>query len=269
VDSVWAQPIAAIENPAEMDLTRVELARLMASAYRSDYEALFGPLPELDDAPQRAKPGMAAWDALPEVVQQDVDRVSANVGKAIEAYERQLLCSDTKFARGEEALSQREERGAQAFVQGGCVNCHSGPAFSDGKFHNIGLPSTDPGRSVGRTQLLANVFNGVGLFSDDPVAGQHKLTAAQAEGATVGAFKTPSLRGVGQRTFFGHASHQQTLAGFVQDVYRGGRGRRNATIGTLDPLLRGVNVPGNEVDDLVEFLHTLDCPPVPSHLVVR
>jgi hypothetical protein len=50
------------------------------------------------------------------------------------------------------------------------------------------------------------------------------------------------------------------LRGFISDVYRGGRNRRNATVGTLDPLMRGVNVPDREVDDLVAFLHTLDCP---------
>jgi hypothetical protein len=33
---IWPQPIAASENPAEMDRTRIELARLMATGYRTD-----------------------------------------------------------------------------------------------------------------------------------------------------------------------------------------------------------------------------------------
>lgn len=271
VDSVWAQPLQAIENPKEMDMTRLELARLISTAYSKEYEALFGKLPDLADTPERGKPGMVGWDALPETTREDVDRVGANVGKALEAYERQFICADTRFdrwTRGEESLNADEMNGAQAFVQHDCVRCHSGPAFSDGKFHNIGIPSTDLGRSVGRDELLANGFNGVGLFSDDVAAGQQKLSAVAAETGTEGAFRTASLRGVGQRTFFGHASHQETLRGFIDDVYRGGRGRRSATVGTLDPLLQGVNVPDDEVGDLVAFLRTLDCPQVASGLVV-
>ena len=264
-DSLWAQPIKAIENAKEMDLTRVEVARLMQTSYRNPYEALFGPLPALDVAPARGKPGMAEFDALPEALRDDIDEVAANVGKAIEAYERTIVCADTRFdqwSRGDITLSTAEMNGAQSFVQHNCTRCHSGPAFSDGKFHNIGVPSSDPGRSAGIPQLLADIFNGAGIFSEDRVNGEVKLAMAATETGTEGAFKTPSLRGVGQRTFFGHASHQPTIRGFIEDIYRGrgGRGGRTATIGTLDPLMNGVAVPDDELDDLVAFLRTLDCP---------
>ena len=152
--------------------------------------------------------------------------------------------------------------GAEAFVRHDCTRCHNGPAFSDGKFHNIGIPSTDPGRIAGIPQLLADIFNGAGIFSEDRDAGAVKLAMAATETGTNGAFKTASLRGVGQRNFFGHASHQETLRGFIEDIYRGRRGRndRTATVGTLDPLMNGVAVPDDELDDLVAFLRTLDCP---------
>lgn len=263
-DSLWIQPLKAIENPKEMDLTRVELAKLMASSYRDEYEAVFGDLPSLQGAPSKGKPGMAEWDALPATLRTDIDRIAANTGKAIEAYERTLLCADTRFdrwARDEVTFTQQELNGARAFVDHGCNNCHSGPAFSDGGFHNIGLPSSDRGRALGRPQLLADPFNGAGLHSDNPVAGEAKLAQVKSESASEGAFRTASLRGAGQRTFFGHAAHQATLRGFISDVYRGGRNRRTATVGTLDPLLRGVNVPDRDLDDLVAFLRTLDCPP--------
>lgn len=264
-DSVWMQPLKAIENDKEMDLTRVELARLLATEYLQDYEAVFGPLPSLATAPTRAKPGMPAWDAMPEPLRHDVDRVAANVGKAIEAYERTVLCADTRFDRwaaGEGSLTRQELDGARSFVEHGCTNCHSGPAFSDGRFHDIGIPSTDRGRAVGRDLLLADPFNGVGLLSDDLAAGLARLTPVASETRTEGAFRTASLRGSGQRTFFGHASHEQTLAGFIRSVYRGGR--RTATVGQLDPLMDRVNVPGDEVEAVVAFLHTLDCPVVPA-----
>ncbi len=276
-DSVWAQPLKAIENPREMDLTRLELVRVIADRYRNEYEAIFGVLPQLDVTPTRGKPGMTEWDALPTATQEDIDRVGANVGKALEAYERKLICADTKFdkwVRGEASLTTAEENGARSFVEHRCARCHSGPAFSDGEFHNIGVPSTDPGREAGLPQLLSDVFNGAGLFSDDTTSGQVKLAEAATETATTGAFKTPSLRGAGQRTFFGHASHQETLRGFIEDIYRNGRGGRdggrdgrNATIGALDPQLQGVFVPDDELDDLVAFLHALDCPSAATELV--
>lgn len=262
-DSVWMQPLKAIENPKEMDMTRLELARVLATAYKSEYTAVFGEMPALDATPVRGKPGMVAWDTLPEPVRNDLDEVAANAGKALEAFERTVLCADTRFdqwTRGEINLTDQEMNGAQAFVDHNCTRCHSGPAFSDGKFHNIGIPSADRGRIVGRDLLLADEFNGVGLFSDDLAAGKAKLAAVATETDGEGAFRTASLRGAGQRTFFGHASHKETLHDFIQDVYQGGRNRRGATVGTLDPLLNDVNVPRDELDDLVAFLHTLDCP---------
>lgn len=281
-DSAWSQPLKAIENPKEMDFTRVEVARHVASTYRAQYEALFGALPDLATAPARAKPGDPAWSAMPEALRDDVQRVFANIGKAIEAYERKLLCTDTrfdKFVRGEVQLTDSERAGAAVFQQENCIRCHSGPSFSDGLFHDIGIPSTDRGRPLGAQSLLDDPFSGTGLYSDDRAAGVSKLASIARETAQEGAFRTASLRGVGQRTFFGHAAHESTLRGFVLDIYRGGaggggrgngrggNGGRGATVGTLDPLLNGVNVGGDDVDDLVSFLRTLDCPAPPADLL--
>jgi cytochrome c peroxidase len=57
-----------------------------------------------------------------------------------------------------------------------CSSCHSGWNFTDNKFHDIGLPGTDPGRGA--------------LVPDDPMAQQ--------------AFKTPALRNVMYRAPFMH-----------------------------------------------------------------
>ncbi|MEY3012571.1 MAG: hypothetical protein RIT45_1306 [Pseudomonadota bacterium] len=160
-DSVWIQPLKAIENEQEMDLTRVELLRRIAQHHAATYTALFGPLPSTAGLPARGKPGMPAWEALPAATRDAIDRVGANVGKAIEAFERTILCENKRFdqwAAGTGTLDPRELRGARVFVENGCDNCHSGPAFSDGEFHNIGIPSTDPGRAVGSELLLADAF---------------------------------------------------------------------------------------------------------------
>jgi cytochrome c peroxidase len=276
-DSAWSQPLKAIENPNEMDFTRVEVARRMADVYGAEYQAIFGALPDLSAAPARAKPGDDAWSQMPDALRDGVQRVFANAGKAIEAFERKLLCSNTRFdrwVRGEEQLSDAERQGAATFQQERCTGCHTGPSFSDGAFHDIGLPSPDRGRVLGATALMADPFSGVGAYSDDRTAGAAKLVSMTTETAQEGAFRTASLRGVAQRTFFGHAAHQQTLRGFILDVYRrGGRGGRGgnrgrgATVGALDPKLDDVNVDGDDVDNLIAFLHTLDCPPLPPELL--
>lgn len=281
-DSAWSQPLKALENPKEMDFTRVEVARRIAEVYRSEYEATFGPLPDLTGAPARGRPGDAAWASLSEGQKDEVQRVFANVGKAIEAYERKLLCQDTRFdrwVRGEVELTDAERAGANTFQRENCARCHSGPSFSDGRFHNVGIPSPDRGRSIGAEACASDTFNGAGPYSDDPAAGLVKLQTIASETGQEGAFRTASLRGVGQRTFFGHAAHEQTLRGFILDVYRGGRagggrgrgdgnrGEDGATVGTRDELLDGVNVDDDDVDDLVAFLRTLDCPELPSELL--
>jgi cytochrome c peroxidase len=130
-DSAWLQPLKAIENPKEMDFTRVEVARHATEAYRAEYEAVFGPLPDLSAAPPRAAPGDEAWARMSAPLQDDVQRIFSNVGKAVEAYERRLLCTGTRFdqwMRGEQPLSNAELAGAETFHREGCVGCHSGRA---------------------------------------------------------------------------------------------------------------------------------------------
>ncbi|MDB4942018.1 MAG: Di-hem cytochrome c peroxidase [Labilithrix sp.] len=270
-DSAWSQPLKALENPKEMDFTRVEVARRLLGSYGSDYQTVFGNPPDLSATPARAKPGDDSWGLMTDAQRDEVQRVFANAGKALEAYERKLLCTNTRFdlwVRGEGQLTDAERTGAATFQRQGCTRCHSGPSFSDGQFHDIGIPSTDRGRVLGAPALLADPFNGVGPYSDDRTAGAARLASVAAETGQEGAFRTASLRGAGQRTFFGHASHEQTLRGFILDVYRrGGRRGRGATVGTVDPKLDGVNVDDGEADEIIAFLRTLDCPAPPSALL--
>lgn len=281
-DSLWLQPLMALENPKEMDFTRNEVAHFIAENYRTDYEAVFGQLPDLSALPARAKPDSSEWQSMSEEQKDVAQRIFTNVGKSIEAYERKLLCTDTRFdqwVRGELELTDEESNGAAAFMREGCVRCHSGKAFSDGEFHNLGLSENaqDVGRERAIPSLLANPLNGAGSYSDDPAAGAAKLAGMTTETGTRGAFRTASLRGAGQRRFFGHTGEHETLEGFIRATYRrGGRGNGNdgndgdqgdgAQVGQLDPLLDGVNV-GRNVDDLVAFIRTLDCPSPPNSLL--
>ena len=270
-DSGWSQPLQAIESEREMDFTRVEVARLAAERYGAAYEAIFGPLPATADLPARARPGMPAWDALDPVLQDAVNRAFANVGKALEAYQRRLTCDGTRFdawTAGEVELTAGERAGAARFVQIGCIDCHSGPAFSDGEFHNIGigsgLPEPDLGREAATAGLRENPFNGAGAYSDDPEAGAALLDDMAVETGTLGAFRTASLRGVGQRRFFGHRGHEEDLDDFIDDVYDRPN-LQDSAVGELDPDV--VDLEADGIGDIVDFLRTLDCPPPPAELL--
>lgn len=263
-DSLWSQSLKAIENRKEMDLPRADVARLIATEYADAYFNIFGEVPDPDSIPAGAMPGTPAWDALSEDDRDAIDTAFANVGKAIEAYERNILCTDTKFdrwIRGEAEFSRREEVGAARFLRDGCVSCHSGPAFSDGSFHNIGIGSgtdiADEGRRKGRLELLDDPFSGGGGYSDDPEFGGRKLMDSDLEPPALGAFRTPSLRGVGQRRSFGHRGHKRELEDFLDDVYDDPH-MQGSAVGELDPLVRDVDLERERA--MLAFLRTLNCP---------
>ena len=269
-DSLWSQALQAIEGFAEMDFSRLEVAHLIADHHVREYESIFGPLPNVSGLPRSGKPGDTSWNGLTNQQKDNVQRVFANVGKALEAYQRQLICSNTRFdryIRGEINLRGDEEQGASNFLDSGCDRCHSGPTLSDQRFHNIGIDhdgTPDRGRVNGVTALVDDIFNGTGVYSDDVGAGFSRLNPISSEVNQLGSFKTPTLRGVGQRSHFGHLGNLVTLREMIDHYDRGGRNNRDF-VGELDPLLDNLNVRGE--NDIEAFLRTLDCPPVPESLI--
>lgn len=264
-DSAWSQTLQAIESKAEMDFARTQVAHFVAQHHSTEYEQVFGSLPDLSETPQRAKPLDTAWDELSDAQQDAVNRVFANVGKSLEAYQRQVNCSNTRFdqwARGDVEMNSEEEQGAAIFINNGCVNCHSGVAFSDGEFHRLNVPSISPddtGREDGIASLLNNPFNSAGSYSDDTEYGVIKLQEAMNEELALNAYKTPSLRGVTQRKRYGHGGQHDNLQDFMETTYRNAGGpQRNMD---RDPLLNNVNV-GPWGDELVAFLGMLACPDI-------
>ena len=76
----------------------------------------------------------------------DDPNISArNIARALTAYERTLISPPTRFDRwvaGDAgALSPSEIDGLKVFAgKGRCINCHTGFAFTDHNFYDIGLP---------------------------------------------------------------------------------------------------------------------------------
>ena len=74
-----------------------------------------------------------------------------NMAMALAAFQRTLMTPnsplDRYLAGDDNAMTTQQKRGMKAFVDRGCIACHSGPALTDSRFHRIKVPgSTDLGR---------------------------------------------------------------------------------------------------------------------------
>ncbi|WP_404299574.1 cytochrome-c peroxidase [Halomonas sp.] len=82
----------------------------------------------------------------------DADPINANnLAHALASFQRTLNTPNSPFDRylhgDQNALDQQEKDGMVAFVDNGCIACHSGPAMTDSNFHRIQVPgSSDVGR---------------------------------------------------------------------------------------------------------------------------
>jgi cytochrome c peroxidase len=163
-----------------------------------------------------------------------------NTARALAAYERTLISPPTRFDRwvGSDAgaLTPEEVDGFRTFTgKGKCVSCHTGFAFTDHGFYDIGLPTAfeDPGRG--------------------PIVG---LPAANF------AFKVPTLRELAWTAPYMHDGSVGTLDDVVR-IYEMGGVHRPTRAKDLPPEIR---LSDQERDNLVAFLGTLssDDPPQPS-----
>ncbi|MEQ8847038.1 cytochrome c peroxidase [Botrimarina sp.] len=108
------------------------------------------------------------------------------VSEALAAFERTVVGSRTRFdafvGGRHKAMTDEEISGLHLFrTAGRCMNCHSGPLFTDDKFHAIGLSQYGrPGEDLGRYLVTE-------------------------EAADVGAFRTPSLRNVARTRPYMHS----------------------------------------------------------------
>lgn len=278
-DSEWSQALGPLESALEMGGARSQVAHLIAQHYRSDYEAVFGPLPDLSDRtrfPESAgpldEPGLrAAWEAMDPADQQAVTRIFVNMGKALAAYERTLLPGPSRFddylaasMQGKslarlQALNPDEVAGLALFIgKGDCTKCHNGPLLTNNEFHILGVPglpgpAQDLGRQEGVVRLLASEFNCLGPYSDAGPDDCAELRFMKTSGhEIVRAFRTPSLRNVSQTGPYMHAGQFTTLFA-VLDFYN--RAPQPADgHSELIPL----HLTQPELSQLISFLQALD-----------
>lgn len=148
------------------------------------------------------------------------------VSRAIATYERTLISPLSPFddyvAGDEDALSEEAKRGLHLFTgKARCATCHTGWAFTNGGFHDIGLTDDD----LGRGALTLRRFD------------EHR-------------FRTPTLRELLSRAPYMHDGSLATLEAVV-DHYADHRKPRLFALGP-------VKLSPSERADIVAFLRSLD-----------
>jgi cytochrome c peroxidase len=254
-DSLWSQALSPLEDPVEHGGDRRQYADFIKSTpgYLEQYEAVFGAWPELTDP-------------------DNVDRVFANLGKAIAAYERLLIPGRSRFddyvdaviandaAAQQASLSPDEERGLKLFIgDANCTQCHNGPLFTNNEFHNTGVLSypgevPDRGRIAGIREALSTQFNCRSEFNDAPSKDCAELEFARTGYEVMGAVRTPSLRNLEGTAPFMHKGQLKTLAAVLQHY----NDAPLAMIGHNEAKPLGLS--SRELQQLETFLNTLSAP---------
>jgi len=156
------------------------------------------------------------------------------VEQALATFERSIVSQEAPFDRwikGEpNAINAAAKRGVALFNgAANCAACHSGWAFTDASFHDIGVAKDD---DIGRGRLFPS-----------SVKLQH-------------AFKTPTLRDVARRGPYMHDGSLATLDDVIDLYNRGGIDRPSR-----DDAIHQLNLPQGAKSDLIAFLQTLNGKP--------
>jgi cytochrome c peroxidase len=149
---------------------------------------------------------------------------------ALATFERSIVSDEAPFDRwiagDDRAISPAAKRGFALFNgKANCAACHSGWAFTDSSFHDIG---TAKGDDLGRGRLFP------------------KSVALRY------AFKTPTLRDVARRAPYMHDGSEPTLKAVIDLYDKGGIDRPSRS-----PDIRPLHLSESEKADLIAFLDTL------------
>ena len=253
-DSLWSQSIRPILNEKELASTPNHVAELV----RKDAEL----------ACHYAKAFGRPAAAVP-----DDEALLVDVGKALAAFQETIVAARTGFdefrdalARGDRAAAARysipAQRGLRIFIgKGNCVNCHTGPRFTNGEFHSTGVSffagkeRVDPGRYEGIKELRVSRYNLLGPYNDD----QARTTAVATRHVDLvqrnfGEFKVPSLRNAALTGPYMHNGQIGTLREVVRYYSELNVDRLHAD---GEQILKPLKLTAQETDDLIVFVESL------------
>ncbi len=293
-DSLWSQALGPLEDEREHGTSRLAILHVIAAdpGLVRAWREVFGELPALDDTrrfPRAGRPVPAepehphalAWATLSAEDQEAVTRAFTGVGKALAAFERQLVSHASPFDRFVEglrendssklsALAARAQRGARLFVgQARCIFCHDGPNFTDFEFHDnrvpVGEEGGDPGRKLGVRRLRTDPFNTLGPYADDGgESGRLKLGLLVRDNHTGKQFKTPTLRNIARTAPYMHEGQFATLAEVVRFY---SRLEHASPENPSERLIQPLGLSDDEEADLVAFLESLTDESLPQELL--
>jgi cytochrome c peroxidase len=196
--------IAAITSPGNMNLSDKALPDRLSAipGYLDAFDAAFG----------------------------EGDITVHEVEMALATFERSIVSTEAPFDRwlngDDSAIDAGAKRGFALFNgKANCAACHTGWAFTDSSFHDIGTAHDD---DIGRGRMFPS------------------STALKY------AFKTPTLRDVAHRAPYMHDGSVPTLEAVIDLYDRGGIDRPSRDV-EIHPL--GLSV--EEKADLIAFLRTL------------
>lgn len=176
------------------------------------------------------------------------------VRKAIPEYLKTLTSRGAPFDTGK--MSRAAKRGQKLFTgKAGCVACHNGPNFNDGKAHNTGVPENF---DIFRDPMRHQAYLAYGLFMgvEDIFLEKRDIGAAvqthKADGSDKGTFMTPTLRELNYTAPYMHNGMIKSLEEVVEFYNQGGGQDSNK-----DKLLKPLNLSKKEKKDLVAFLKSL------------
>ena len=250
-DSLWAQSVRPMLDLREMGGSQAQAAALVRgdAELACRFKKVFGaPPPAADEA------------------------VLAGIGKALAAFQETLVSGRSPFDDFRDALSRSDfssmknypeaaQRGLRIFVgRGNCSACHFGPTFSNGEFHDTGVPffvkgGADAGRHGGIRKLGANPLNLLGAYNDDASgASAIKTRQVELQHRNFGEFKVPSLRNVAQTAPYMHNGSLATLADVVRHYSEIDPDRLHSD---GEAILKPLRLSDAESADLVAFLESL------------
>jgi len=206
-------------------------------------QQIFGPIQDtlemnlpISEAIKRLRENQEYRALFQKVYQQLPD--SANLGKAIAAFERTLETYPTAWdlhAKGKKEMSPEAQRGHVIFNEKGkCFDCHFGPDFTGDEFRNIGLYNGKNLNDKGRGALT-------GKTEDD------------------GKFKVPGLRNVSRTAPYMHNGMFRTLREVI-DYYDNPNKVVGDALNRDSLLIRPLGLSESEKQDLEAFLRALDAP---------
>ncbi len=163
-----------------------------------------------------------------------------HLAKALSAFQRRLVSRPNRLDRFIEGnystLNDEEVFGLHLFrTKAGCLNCHNGALYSDGRFHHTGLSYY--GRKYEDT-------------------GREQVTGKEEDR---GKFRTPTLRDLSFTGPWMHNGFFPSLRGILNMYNAGmtGGAPLHPDLPPLSPLIEPLELSDGELEALEAFLHTL------------